>query len=160
MGREGGDLLDGHKEKERREGQVSREETSGGREGRAGRLFLKVRQSIPTPPQPQARHNEHTHIHTHTHKQTDTPSLPTTHRSYLSGRLPGVGGDRGGGGGSRSGGGGGGQLLHRLHAVEGVLDVHGGVQGGDGPLGGDRGLVLSGLRVCCVYVCMCVDVHM
>jgi len=55
----------------------------------AGRLFLKVRQSIPTSPQPQARqHNEH--IHTHTHKQTDTPSLPTTHRSYLRVRLPGL----------------------------------------------------------------------
>ena len=92
-GREGEDLLYGHKEKERREGQASREETSGGREGRAGRLSLKVRQSIPTPPQPQARqHNEHTHTHTHTHKQTDTPSLPTTHCSYLSERLPGVGG--------------------------------------------------------------------
>ena len=78
-GTEGKDLLYGHKEKERREGQASREETSGGREGRAGRLFLKVRQSIPTPPQPQARqHNENTHTHTHTSRQTHPPFPPPT----------------------------------------------------------------------------------
>ena len=89
-GREGGDLLYGHKKKERREGQASREETSGGREGRAGRLFLKVRQSIQPHHSPQ--YDSTTNTHTHTHKQTDTPSLPTTHCSYLSERLPGVGG--------------------------------------------------------------------
>ena len=78
-GTEGEDFLYGHTEKERREGQASREETSGGREGRGGRLFLKVRQSIPTPPQPQARqHNEHTHTHTHISRQTHPPFPPPT----------------------------------------------------------------------------------
>ena len=76
-GREGEDLLYGHKETERREGQASRDEMSRGKEGRAGRLFLKVGQSIPTPPQPQARqHNEHTH--THTSRQTHSPFPPPT----------------------------------------------------------------------------------
>ena len=59
-------VLTGHKEKERREGQASREDDS--------------------------TTNKHTHTHTHTRKQTDTPSLPTTHCSYLRERLPGVGG--------------------------------------------------------------------
>ena len=58
--------------------------------GKGGPAFPKGTAKHPHPTTAPSTTAQRTH--THTHKQTGTPSLPTTHCSYLSERLPGVGG--------------------------------------------------------------------